>query len=117
MSVSLRRDNRGRHYWRNHRRWWRGRWSSGRARHEYRREDGEHHAARKEREKELEAVPRSRLRRRAGGAIWTLSSRALSYRLARTVILAVIDARAGNGRSRVPCSLRILAHMEAAHTR
>jgi hypothetical protein len=115
--VPLSRSNGGRHDRRNHRRWWRSWWTTGgRPRHKYRREDGEHHAARKEREKELEAVPRSRLRRRAGGAIWTLSSRALSNRLARTVILAVIHARAGNGRSRVRCSLRILAHMEAAHT-
>ena len=117
MSMPLGWDNRGRNDWRNHRRWWRSWWISGRAGHKYRREDGEHHAARKEREKELEAVPRSRLRRGAGGAIWILSSRTLSNCLARTVILAVIDARAGNGRSRVRCSLRILAHMEAAHTR
>jgi hypothetical protein len=111
MSVPLRRGNRWRSDWRNHRRWWWRWWSSGRARH-HGPDNGEHHAAQHESDKEFEAVPRPRLRRRASGARC-----ALSNRLASAVILAIVDASAGNGRRCVRLFLRILAHAKAVHAR
>ena len=115
MRAPLRRLSRRRHNGSAHHHWC-GRWRDrGRTGH-YGSNDGKHHAARNERQKYLEAVAHSRLRRRTGGTLWTLRGGTLRGRLAGAGILAVVDARSGDGGRRVGPSLGIRAHAEAAHS-
>jgi hypothetical protein len=108
--MPFRRCYSGGYDWRTDHWRWRGWWSSGRTRYKGRRDDGEHRAADRERQKKFKSVPYPCLRRCVGGSLCVLGNW-LGY--AR--VLPIVEASTGNGCGCVRPPLRILANAEAPY--